>query len=486
MGFYSEAMRFMGVVLATVLLYAVWVAWVALLPDNLYTPLLDLGKITGYRWPSALLYLTLVLGLYLMYAAGYRMVSTSRWGIGTRVIFGATIVFCLELVWAYPATAVDVFGYIADGRLLAMHQQNPFVVAPGAFPADPIIRYLAFPDEPSQYGPLWVLLGAGFALVSQGNLLAEVVLYKLAATVAHVVGGALVYLIARRLTSSTRTAEASAFLYLWNPLLLWEMIGNAHNDGLMMCFGLLGVWLFVRRVDRLVLAGVALGALVKIPEALIAPVLFVGVWRRHWTRALESAGLAAALAVAVYRPFWDGPATLTALRRTDLFTASLGSVLRYGLIDWLGDATAIAVGRTVSLGAFAGVALLAVLFALRARSDADVLRAAYVTLLAALLLATTWFQAWYVVWPLALGAALGEPRRHLEVALLSLGGLLQYFVFIYLWVMGYFPPYQNFEVQAAALVAIVGPLVVGLSARAALGRVGWSQAVPLRLARMRR
>src|ERR1043165_1056429 len=43
-------------------------------------------------------------------------------------------------------------------------------------------------------------------------------------------------------------------------------------------------------------------------------------------------------------------------------------------------------------------------------------------LLGALLLLTTWFQAWYVVWPLALAAALPEPRRHLEVALLSLAG----------------------------------------------------------------
>ena len=49
--------------------------WVPLLPDNLYMPLLDLGKITGYRWPSALLFLQLVLGLYALYALGYRLVA---------------------------------------------------------------------------------------------------------------------------------------------------------------------------------------------------------------------------------------------------------------------------------------------------------------------------------------------------------------------------------------------------------------------------
>ena len=85
--------------------------------------------------------------------------------------------------------------------------------------------------------------------------------------------------------------------------------------------------------------------------------------------------------------------------------------------------------------------------------------------LGALLLLTTWFQAWYVVWPFALGAALGEPRRHLEVALLSLGGLLQYFVFIYLWVIGLFPPQENLGVQATAYAAIIGPLMLGLVVR---------------------
>ena len=109
-----------------------------------------------------------------------------------------------------------------------------------------------------------------------------------------------------------------------------------------------------------------------------------------------------------------------------------------------------AIARWTSLGGFAVVALVGAVASDARPSRARLLRLAYFTLLGGLLLATTWFQAWYVVWPLGLGAALAEPRRHLEVALLSLGGLLQYFVFIYLWVMGVFPPYENLAVQAAA------------------------------------
>jgi hypothetical protein len=462
-------MVFVAVAVATALLYAVWVVWVPLLPDNLYVPLLDLGKITGYRWPSALLFLQLVLGLYALYGFGYRQVRRGQGSLA--LIFGAGALFCAELLWAYPATAVDVFGYVAHGRLLAFHQANPFILAPGAFPSDPIIKYLAFPNEPSQYGPVWVLLGGGLATIAQGNLLVEVLLYKGVAAVAHISGAALIYAISKRLASDRYQARASAFLYLWNPMLLWEMIANAHNDGVMMLFGLLAAWLFVAGIDLLVLPAIAVGALVKVPVALMAPILFIGVWLRGRARAMEGALLALALAVVVYRPFWDGFNTLTALRRTDLFTASLGSVLRLALAPSLGVSDATAVARDVSLGLFAAVAVAAVWIAVRAHTRQDTLRAAYFMLLGALLLATTWFQAWYVAWPLAIGAALPETRRHWEIALLSLGGLLQYFVFIYLWVMGVFPPNENLAVQGAAYLCIVGPFLLGVAARGAPLRI---------------
>jgi hypothetical protein len=453
-------MAVLAVAVVTALLYALWTLWVPLLPENLYVPLLDLGKITGYRWSAALLFLQMVLGLYALYAIGYWLVARGKGH--TALIFGAGFFFCAELLWAYPATAVDVFGYVAHGRLLALHSVNPFMVAPVEFPGDAIMPYLAFPTEPSQYGPIWVLLGGALATLSQGDLLTEVLLYKVVAALAHIAGAALIFQIALRLGAHRDRARASAYLYLWNPLLLWEMVANAHNDGVMMLFGLVAAWLFVAGADLLVLPAVVAGALVKVPVVLIAPLLFIGALRRRPARAVEGALLALALAAVVYRPFWEGPGTLTALRRTDLFTASLGSVLRLSLTPGVGLSEATAIARWVSLGGFAAVALGALWLALHTESSQDLLRLAYFTLLGGLLLATTWFQAWYVVWPFAIGAALPEPRRHLEVALLSLGGLLQYFVFIYLWVMGYFPPNENLAVQCAAYLCIVAPVLLGV------------------------
>ncbi len=455
-------MRLLGVGIGSAVLYALWVAWVPLLPDNVNKPLLDLGKITGYTWRSAWQYLGLIVGLYGLYAVGYWLIRRGR--ASTVLIVGLAAVFAIELIGAYPATAVDVFGYIAHGRLLADHHVNPFTTPPNAYPSDAILPFLAFPGEPSQYGPIWVLLGDALAVLSRGDLLTEVILYKVVAALAHLGGGILVLAIARRLTCSEDTACAGAYLFLWNPLLLWEMVGNAHNDGLMMVGGLMAVWLFLRRATVLSLPALVAGALVKLPVIFMAPVWVLALARRRLIHGAEGVALAALLAAVVYRPFWEGPDTLTVLRRTDLFTASLASVLRLGLEPRLGLGPATDVARFVSLGAFALVVLACTVLALRTRSDVGLVTLGYAVLLAATLLATTWFQAWYVVWPFALGAALPDGRRHLEVALLSLGGMLQYFVFIYLWVIGVFPPQETFEVQAAAYTAIVGPLVLGVGA----------------------
>ena len=174
------------------------------------------------------------------------------------------------------------------------------------------------------------------------------------AALAHLAGAGLVFSIARRLGAELPMARASAYLYLWNPTLLWEMVGNAHNDGMMMLLGLGAAWLFVARLDLLVLPAIAAGALVKIPVGLMAPVLFIGLWHRNRARAVEGALLAVALAAAVYRPFWEGPDTLTVLQRTDLFTASLGSVLRLALAPSIGLPEASAAARWTSLARIRG------------------------------------------------------------------------------------------------------------------------------------
>ena len=203
-----------------------------------------------------------------------------------------------------------------------------------------------------------------------------------------------------------------------------------------------------------------LGALVKVPVVADGAVAVPGRLAAQPGRRHRGLLLALLLAAIVYRPFWAGLDTLTALRRTDLFTASLGSVLRLALAPALGLADR---GDWSRSSRWAASRWSCWRRCVRAWPSArDVVRLAYVTLLGGLPAGDHLVSG--VVPGLAVGARrrAAARRRHLEVALLSLGGLLQYFVFIYLWVIGVFPPEESLALQFSAFVGIVGPAVLAV------------------------
>jgi hypothetical protein len=461
-----------------------------LLPRDVFQPLLDLGKITGYTWEATLRYCLIVAVLFALYVLGYWFV-VGRQAASLGPILGFAALFCVVLFFAYPATAVDIFQYVAQGRLLAAHGVNPFAVPPIAYPRDAIIPYLAFPREPSQYGPLWAwsegaiawLAGADAGRIDE-RLAVELGLYKLLGAVGQLVGAWLVFVLAGRLGGERRRAPGAAYLFAWNPLLLWEMVGNGHNDGVMMLGGLLAcLALTSRRYDLLTLPALALGALVKVPVAALAPLLALDLARRDWRRALVSIGLAIAVLVAAYAPFWTGLDTLTFLQRGNLFTASLASCLLYLLRPIVGQDAATSLARGISQSILAVAVVVILVRAVRAESTRAIVGLGYALLLAVLLLGVTWFQAWYLAWPIALALPLASPNRNREVVLLSIGGFGMYLAFIYLWVMGVLPPHDLAVVQLVAYALLVGPLLLGWAV-AALQPLWearrWSQTSPAR------
>ena len=395
-------------------------------------------------------------GLYVLYALGYAWSALARASTtpGLRRRRGA---MCALMLGVYPATAVDVFGYIAHGQLEAC--TTPIRSSSARRPTPPTRSspYLAFPTSRRSTARSGRLSRRG-SRAWRGPTCSRTSCSTSSSAALAQLAAALLILTDRAKTGRIRRlARASAFVFLWNPLLLWEMVGNAHNDGLMMLGGA-ARRLAVLVTDRNLLVLPALIAAARwsrCPSWSDRPVLFVAVWQRNrGHRHRRRFWLALLLAVIVYRPFWDGPRHLTALRRTDLFTASLGSVLRLALAPGVGSADRRRTSRAARLAGRLRAWSRSWRRCARAwpRPMPSVLRPGLLRRCsAALLLATTWFQAWYLVWPMALGAALPSARRHLEVALLSLGGLLQYFVFIYLWVIGVFPPEDSLALQLSAL-----------------------------------
>lgn len=138
-------------------------------------------------------------------------------------------------------------------------------------------RVYADTSETMLRSPGFVLvLAAIFALFGKSLLAVQVVQYFMSAAVA-----AMVYLIARRLSSVRRVALVAAGIFLFNPVSMMSDTRGGEDTTLTFCLTL-ALWLLLRALDSkrprdFALTGLALGytMLVKASVALIFPAIFL-------------------------------------------------------------------------------------------------------------------------------------------------------------------------------------------------------------------
>jgi hypothetical protein len=197
-------------------------------------------------------------------------------------------------------------------------------------------------------------------------------------------------------------------LLAWNPLVLYETLGQGHNDVAMLFWILACAAFLARRRFTLAILALVAGALFKFVPLLLLPAAGLVALRAlpgartrlRFVAMTTCAGLI--LVVLAYAPFWRGPDTLGVERRRELFTTSLPAVARVLLEKPLGDERA---DSAVSLAAAAITALFALWQGVRASRDPSAgsfVQAAFNILMFYLLFTCLWFQQWYAVWPLGL------------------------------------------------------------------------------------
>jgi len=321
-----------------------------------------------------------------------------RWATIPPALFAA----CLTL--SQPLGSRDLFHYIMEGRILGVHGANPYLFPPSAFPNDPFFPYANWVDYTSPYGPLWVGLSAGLALLGGQSLFWTVLAFKLAALAGWAACGAMIWSILARLG---RPPLAGTALWLWNPLVLFEFPGAGHNDVLMLAGGLLGLRLLLAERPRAAMVAFIAAALVKYVALVLVPLALWGQlrplpgWRERAREAARLLLLPGLLFVGALALFWVGAATLGPLREANHYYASPAHVVRLGLEWFLPSDRA---GRIVR----GGIIVLLAAGYLRllwgaTRDRAALLAAAAGTML---LLIALWpaFVPWYVAWVVAFAA----------------------------------------------------------------------------------
>lgn len=359
-----------------------------------------------------------------LYWLGWRAAHHAGGRTAWLIVLGGGLAFATVLLFIYPFDAADIFDYIMHGRIASVYGANPFYDVSAQFPNDPFLPYAAWQHMPSAYGPAWQMVGIGLTWLTGDGIIKNVLAFKLVGGIFWAASAGLVALILRHAAPERRLAGVTFFA--WNPVILYETLGNGHNDMALVFCVLATILALLRRRYTLAILALVLGALFKFIPALLLPAAGLVALRnlpdqRTRLRFLGVTTLFSLVLIALfYGPFWAGIEILDISERTRLFTASLPAFFYTWLQPTLGKEQAAAL---VSRSA----ATLTILFALwqgwRASRQPSWLSFCYATLnifLFYLLLTCSWFQQWYSVWPLSVAALL--PPGPIVYLTLILGG----------------------------------------------------------------
>lgn len=409
------------------LIYAAAFTRLAYIPKVWNTPILtgvqiSLRTIDGGRWDARLSMIFGFVALGILYFFGYRAARDAKGWLPTAIVTFGAVAAGLALLGMYPFGAADIFDNITHGRMVAFYGANPFQQVAADFPRDPFLTYTAWKTSRSAYGPLWELYAAAQAWVAGNGIATSMVVFKLGV----VVFWALTLVVAwKMLRRAGRGPALPAFLLLaWNPLLLYEVWGNAHNDMMMAFFVLLAAWMVMQKRFALAVLALVAGGLVKYIPFLLLPV--VGLialqslpdLRRRAVFVVVSAIASLALAVAAFAPFWVGLDTLTIDRRAKMLSGTPASAIHSILVDGPGKLPKDDTAQEISKVLAAATIAVALLEGWRARKRPDwegFVHHSFNILMLYLLVTVPWFQQWYAIWPLILLPFLDSPARSLAL-----------------------------------------------------------------------
>lgn len=452
------------------------------LRDYLGSPLVDLPKIIGETNVGAWYYLDTMLALFALYFAGYWVMLrlARRASVDTRlrltpigaVIVTFFVVFSAILLLMFPVTAADVFNYALYARMWTFHGLNPYVVPPEQVISDLTLEYTIFRNLTTAYGPGFTQLSAVLVHLAGEDLLRLVLVFKLAFIAFHAASVWLVYLTVRHIEPAY--AWAGAYLMAWNPLVLFNVAGDGHNDITMLALVLLAFYLVVRRRWTLALAVLVLSATMKWLSVLLIPMFLVGGLRMLGRRGLAPllGGLLIGLGIAalLFAPFYTTSehAYASLLGFGDLFTTSIGTVLRDALTDMLGEDAAARWARWTMYLVFSAFYLWEM-----ARVRATFMSLVYACFQAFflyLVFGGLWFQPWYVTWLVGIGALLvGTPVAN-RMIVFTFTAMLVHVVTGFGWRIGWFDYYKPYLRLAAVTLVFAAPLIAWLAEREPLRR----------------
>ena len=320
--------------------------------------------------------------------------SLRRWlGVGTVLALSGGLLLGSAL--APARSSDDLWAYAMYGRTVVHHRENPYVHPPSDFPDDALFEHVNpyWARTTARYGPVFVGITAGVAVVAGDHPLPTRIAYQMIAGLAVFVA---LVLIARRV----RSAAAVAIVGL-NPVTAYMVVNAGHNDALVGLGVLGGVLLASRERHTTATLAFTAAALVKATAGLALLAYLAWLAYRRGPRALlRPVGVAVAVTIPmlllagfrdVINPVLEARETILPHSPWNLVApGGIGKAFGYGYEE-LGSQAHLS---TYALVIVLAVAVIFVVSRLKQPTPLFVAAGALLAYLFASVYTAPWFAAW--------------------------------------------------------------------------------------------
>ena len=203
----------------------------------------------------------------------------------SATLFGLGLIFRIILLGCTPFLSQDFYRFIWDGRLLASGF-SPYEFTPNQILSSTQIQQAQelydgmgslSASHFSNYPPVNQLFFALAGLFSSNSIFGSILIFKTIIILADVG----IYFIGKRILKLMSLNQNNIFFYFLNPLVIIELTGNLHFEGVMLCFLLIGIYFLIRKQLIFSAVFIALSISTKLLPLLLLPILinYVG-WKK--------------------------------------------------------------------------------------------------------------------------------------------------------------------------------------------------------------
>ena len=427
-----------------------------------------------------------VLGLLALFYAFWRVLNTvhslsradPEAANSLRIwVLGIGMLCAVTLIGLYPVTALDVVLYVVRARLWALYGASPMLALPADYPQDPYIQFAGeFVKEPSPYGPLWELIAQIPIRLGILDIGGGVLAMKLICLTSYVAMAVLIGWYARQDTRRYQVSGLTAMTFFaLNPLVLLEVIGNGHNDMVMLALMTLGLVLWQRGRWAWAVLALTLATLIKIAGLILLPLFGMAVlvstpdWRTRILRGLAIAAIFIVTTAIAYRLTGPFPEVFMGARHALFdrwgYTPVYASLVIGRELFQNEETIQHTIGRTAHL---LFILYFVYLLVRMAQRKMTLVQAGFLAYFSQLLLGTT-FRIWYPLWLIPFAALGLNSRTYWRTFLFGITAELSILMYLILWrwkldtwQWGLEGPLKDFWRYWTIMTLITAPWVFGI------------------------